>query len=281
MVISMSDVRVSVIIPVYNCQNHIVSAVYSILNQTFTDFEVVIIDDGSTDGTINLLRQIKDSRVRVYSRSNKGLSETLRELVERSNGEYIARMDADDLSLPYRLELQTSILDKSPSTVLVSSNVTYIDENDEVLGNSISLTSKAMIRKAMFRGNIIFHPSVMFRRKEYYKSGGYDPYISKYCEDYLLWIEMLKIGDIHVMQDSLLKYRVHGDSISSNSPTGLTKFTQCISDNKGSYPDIIKDYDNMLSTPIKKNDNRKHGYKCPLLFISLLTLVKNIYYRFV
>lgn len=276
----MSDPIVSVIIPAFNAEKYIVSAVNSILNQTLTDFEVVIIDDGSTDSTYNLINRIKDSRLRIYSRGNKGLAETLRELVSKAKGTYIARMDADDVSLSNRLKLQVAILETDPGVILVGSNVTYIDESNKEIGRSISLTSKKAIRKGMLKGNLIFHPSVMFRKKDYYRAGGYHPYITKYCEDYLLWIEMLKLGEIHILRESLLKYRVHSDSLSRNSPEGLPELMKKIRDNKGSYPDIIADYDEMLQTPInKKNESSGYGFHIPYFLVGAFTILKNVYFR--
>src|SRR5512135_1833139 len=126
---------ISVCMPVYNAERYIARAVESILGQTFGDFEFLILDDGSTDGSLEILRRYAnhDPRIRLTSRPNKGLPPSLNELVDQARGEFIARMDADDVALPERFARQVEYLRAHPDCVLVGSRVQLVDPEGDPL----------------------------------------------------------------------------------------------------------------------------------------------------
>lgn len=134
--------QISILLPVYNTSQYILKAVNSILQQSLTDFELILIDDGSSDGTEQLVRQLadKDSRIRLVQRSNKGLITTLNEGVALARSPLIARMDADDIAFPERLAVQYAYMNSHPDLLAVGSYVMFMDDQD------------TMYRKKLFRG---------------------------------------------------------------------------------------------------------------------------------
>src|SRR5690606_10551481 len=125
--------KISVLMPAYNAGSHIREAIESILQQTFTDFEFLIINDGSTDDTLEIIRSYDDARIRLVSRPNKGLIATLNEGMELAVTNYIARFDADDICVPTRLEEQYNFLQNNPDYILVGSDVNYLDKDGNFL----------------------------------------------------------------------------------------------------------------------------------------------------
>ena len=125
---------VSVLMPVYNAQLYVEKAIKSILTQTFIDFEFIILDDGSTDNSLNILEQYakQDIRIRIISRENKGLIVSLNELVEQARGQYVARMDADDISRPERFAMQVDFLSKNTDHIVVGSSIEKINEKGQI-----------------------------------------------------------------------------------------------------------------------------------------------------
>ena len=134
-VTAINHPRVSVALPVHNCERYVAEAIESILAQTFTDFEFLIVDDGSTDGTLPILNRFaaRDSRIRVISRPNTGIVGALNEILGLARADLVARMDADDVALPVRFERQVRYLDEHPECVMVGSRVTIIDPDGDAL----------------------------------------------------------------------------------------------------------------------------------------------------
>lgn len=275
-----SDPFISVILPVYNSGDYVGKTIESVLRQTYSNFEFIIINDGSNDNSDDVISKFNDPRIKYFKRENLGLSATLRELVDNSHGEYIARIDADDLAHEDRLEVQVSYFLKDEELALVGSNVEYIDELDNILGRSLSVISDSVIKKQLMSGNIIFHPSVMFRKSVYYKSGGYDLIINKYCEDFLLWKKMSKHGKFYICNKYLLQYRVHSGSISSNSPERLNWFIKKIA-SQGEYDGMYCDYQNVSQSKIiNVSTKRRAGYKISSNVGTWLSVIKDVFYRF-
>jgi len=208
--------KISIILPAYNADKYIGLAIESILKQTFINFELIIINDGSTDNTKHIITeyQKKDDRIKYFEQENLGLTKTLNKGISVSKANLIARMDADDIAMKQRLEIEYNILKKNENVVLVSSDVIYIDEKGSKSGRSYSPSWQISIRKKLRRGNIIFHPTVMFRKTSVIKAGGYNEDVLHYIEDYLLWTELLKQGDFHIESTPLLYYRISESSIS-------------------------------------------------------------------
>ena len=206
---------VTVAIPVYNAELYLREAMESVLSQSYEDFEVIAINDGSTDGSLSILREYEasDSRVRIISRDNKGLISTLNEIIDNARGGLIARMDADDICMPDRFERQVKFLKENPQVVCVGSKILLIDD----CGRPICPFQEQKDHFAADAANMagytsICHPTAMMRREAVIKVGGYR---KKYmhAEDIDLWLRLAEIGEIYSMGEILLKYRQHLESI--------------------------------------------------------------------
>ena len=211
-------VNISVVLPVYNGELYLAKAIDSILNQSFTNFELIIINDGSTDNTISIINSFNDPRIVVINQSNKGLSATLKQIIPICKGDFIARMDHDDISLHNRLEVQYNYLNDNINVSVVSNSVAFIDEFDNFLGRSFAPTNEKSIRYMLLnKGCVINHPSVMFKKLDYFKTEGYCVEVGDTLTDYYLWVSFLKNGfKIHNLKTILLNYRIIQGSITSN-----------------------------------------------------------------
>ena len=208
----MNPPLVSVMMPVYNAERYVGKAVESILNQTFDDFEFLIVNDGSTDGSLEILREYaaRDRRIRLSSRGNIGLAGSRDELLRAARGELGACMDADDISSPDRLEKQVAYLREHPECALVGSRVTIIDPDGQplqVMGEH--LEHEVLDRSLMnAEGQSIYNPTVMFRRHLALQVGGYRQEYD-YMEDLDLFLRMAEVGRLANLPDPLLQYREH------------------------------------------------------------------------
>src|SRR5579862_9209527 len=167
---------VSVLMPAYNCERYLAAAVESILSQTFRDFEFVIIDDGSTDGSAQILDRFaaSDKRVRVFHQQNTGYVIALQNGLKLCTGEYIARMDADDIALPTRFEKQYDYFLRNPKTALVGCDFFDIDENGDISGEGeYPYVTDRVIRWLLLLCNPMLHPGAMFRKRDILAVGGY------------------------------------------------------------------------------------------------------------
>jgi glycosyltransferase involved in cell wall biosynthesis len=215
---TMAMPEVSIILPVYNGAPHLAKAIDSILTQSFADFELIIVNDGSVDGSEQIISASKDPRiVYIANEVNSGLIFTLNRGIDRATGKYIARMDADDICLKDRLAVQKKWLDENAGTSMVACTVQFIDENDMVTGNwptDLDTVSAASIRKKLPHQNCIAHPTVMIR-SEILKAYRYKAY-QKNIEDYDLWLRLEADGKkIEKVSQALLLYRVHAQSVTS------------------------------------------------------------------
>ncbi len=212
----MKRPTVSVLMPVYNAEKFINEAVESILNQTFSEFEFIIINDGSTDQSEAILKdfQKRDQRVKVISGPNKGYSTRLNEGLGYAKGDYIARMDADDIALPERFAKQVAFLEDHPNYVAVGSRTLLIDEEGLAIMPFSEQTSHEEIDAAHMtgRGGSISHPSVMLRRETLQSVGGYRENMEP-AEDLDLFLRLAEIGKLANLPDLLLKYRLHPKSV--------------------------------------------------------------------
>ena len=203
---------VSVIMPAYNARRYIGEAVESVLAQTFTDFEFIIIDDGSTDGTKEILEgyAAKDKRIRLVRRPNTGYGVALNEALGMSRGPLIARMDSDDICLPHRFEKQVKYLNDHDDCLLVGSRVLLIDPDGAPLFEmeGIELTHEEIDRKLMICGWAIVHPAVMMRRDAVLSIGGYKPEFVP-VEDHDLFLRLAEVGRLANLPEVLFKYRKH------------------------------------------------------------------------
>jgi glycosyltransferase involved in cell wall biosynthesis len=204
---------------VYNGERYLREAVESILNQTFSDFEFIIVDDGSRDKTWQILREYaaQDSRiVLVRNSENLELTKSLNKGLHVARGEYIARQDADDVSLPFRFEKQVGALDRQSEVVLVSGDLDLIDENGQVWHRPRRNANPGLVAWFLLFYNYLGgHSQVMFRRQCVVDLGGYSEE-RPYSQDYELWLRLAEIGKIVIVPEVVLSHRRHKTSVSSN-----------------------------------------------------------------
>ncbi|EOO9481614.1 glycosyltransferase family 2 protein, partial [Escherichia coli] len=210
---------VSVVIPVYNCGKTIKETINSILIQTGISFEIIVIDDGSNDETARIVNEICDERIKYFYQNNSGISVALNNGIKRAAAKYIARIDGDDIALPTRLETQFYMLESNPDVAMVASAVEFINDDGIVIGRSFPYTSKYFIRDVLSHHNIYAHPSVMFRKKTILSVGGYNSLLSGYCEDYYLWMQIIKLGKIINVSVPLTQYRISSGQITDWQPS--------------------------------------------------------------
>jgi glycosyltransferase involved in cell wall biosynthesis len=235
---------VTVLLAVFNGQTYLRSAIDSVLAQTYVDFELLVIDDGSTDGTLPILREFEkaDPRVRPITRPNKGLTNTLNEGLGLARGKYLARMDADDLCLPTRFEKQVAYLDAHPDCVLVGSRVLLIDPEGMPLKEMATETAHEQIDHAhLNRGWPVVHPAVMMRLDAVQKAGGYRDEFNT-LEDLDLFLRLGEVGKLANLPDVLLHYRQHFASVTHSKEARQMAIRQSIYDQarvrRGLPPDV-------------------------------------------
>ena len=202
--------------PVYNCAQYLREAIESILGQTFQDFEFIIINDGSTDNTPEILREYanKDSRIRVINQPNSGIVTALNRGLKEAKGEWIFRMDGDDISLPYRFEAQIKMVEKNPSLVLVGGWCEQIDKDGISLKINKYPEKHEYLIKALENGRPFPpHPTAFYNKESVLKVGGYRGRF-RHAEDTDLWLRLIKYGKIECYKGVLLKLRKHGSNIS-------------------------------------------------------------------
>ena len=207
---------VTVLMSVYNGEKYLCESIDSILNQTFRDYEFLIINDGSTDGTLEILHNYsqQDKRIRLHHQTNQGLIAALNKGLELARGKFIARMDHDDVSLPERLAIQLDFLKDHPAVGVLGSGARFMD--------SSGITSDAVqfpIQHNVLRWCLCFlspivHPSVMMRRKIVERVGGYSTDMV-HAEDYDLWRRLSCVTRLSNLQDVLLQLRKHETNVST------------------------------------------------------------------
>ena len=201
---------------VYNGIPYLQEAVESILNQTFRDFEFIIIDDGSVDGTTDLLRKYaeSDSRIRLVIQENIGLTRSLNRGLSMSSGELIARMDPDDIALPTRFEKQMAMFQNDPSLVLLGCEVGLIDEAGRLYGKRGHSQSHAEIRRRLLAGDggALTHPAIMFRTGAAQAIGGYDENMPT-AQDLDFYLKLSEVGVVANLKETLLLWRQHSGSV--------------------------------------------------------------------
>lgn len=205
---------ISVLLPVYNAAPYVREAVASILAQTLRDFELILMDDGSTDASGEILRLLaaEDCRIRLVQRENRGLIATLNEGLALARAPYIARMDADDISLPERLQRLYAHMERHPVVVALGSAIQYMDAAGRP-GRVKQYPVGDAVADAVLWGSPLAHPAVMLRTQAVREAGGY-PAAFPHAEDYALWLRLYAPGAIDNLPDVLLRYRLHGASVS-------------------------------------------------------------------
>ncbi len=206
--------KVTVLMPVYNGEKYLREAIDSILSQIFTDFEFLIINDGSTDGSVGIIKSYDDPRIRLINNDkNIGVVKTLNKGIELAGGQYLARMDCDDVSLPKRLEKQVSFLDANPDIDLCGTWVNYFGGKNITLWKTVE--EDEVIRSYLIFNPSVAHPTVIFRlkilRKDIITYG--EQFV--HAEDYGLWVSMFHKAKFANLQEILYHHRKHPNSVSN------------------------------------------------------------------
>lgn len=207
--------QVSVLIAVYNSARYLSAAIDSVLQQTFANFECVLIDDGSTDGSWNLLQSYaaQDTRLRISRQENQGIATTRNRLLAQAQGEFVATMDADDIMLPNRLARQVQFLIAHPEVVCVGGALDWINEQGRFLGHCDVPETDTEIQRLLLGGiSLLHHPCTMARRSALMQVGGYDETMVA-SVDLDLWLRLGEIGELANLPETVLQYRLHSKSI--------------------------------------------------------------------
>jgi glycosyltransferase involved in cell wall biosynthesis len=224
--------RVSILMPCYNVAKTVDETMESLLGQTHTDFEIVAVDDGSADSSLDILNAwaAKDNRVRVMARSHKGIIEALNAGLQACNGDYVARMDADDLAHPSRLKKQAAFMDSHADVAVAACLVEGFPKEELREGYRIyidwlnSLVSHDEIMRELFVESPLAHPSAMFRREQILNVGGYQEH--GWPEDYDLWLRLAQSGlRFAKVPELLLSWRDHPNRLTrTDSRYSVTNF---------------------------------------------------------
>src|SRR5258705_3468021 len=211
----MKTPEVSIVMPVHNGAATLDEAVCSILDQTWRDFEFIIVDDGSSDDTASKLERYEklDSRVRLYRQEKEGMIAALNRGCRRARGDYIARMDADDVSLPRRIERQLEFLEGRPEIGIVGTWASRMDEDGSIIGEWCPSPNPRVLKWEHFFGVCVIHPTVLMRREvleklDFYKAD------AVHAEDRDLWLRASAITEFSNIPEILFKYRVWRKSTS-------------------------------------------------------------------
>ena len=263
--------RITVLMSVYNGERYLKEAIESILNQTYKEFEFVIYDDCSTDHTAEIIKSYSDSRI-VYRRNrvNQGLTRNLADGVSLSEADYIARMDADDIAYPERLERQLQWMDHHPEVTILGSPVTYFRDTLGDLGIAKQPTDDKTIKATLFISFTLMHPSIMIRREELVKQGlNYNPEY-RCSQDHALYLDCIRKGlKFANTEEPLLHMRAHGESISRArhdlqqecSQHARLRFLQSTGMADGCTEEEIAAYNTFASGEYPDSEHKVHVYE--------------------
>ena len=232
-------------IPFYNAEAYLADAIRSVFAQTYQDWELILIDDGSTDNSLAIARSVDDPRVRVYSDGkNKKLASRLNELTQLATCEFIARMDADDLISPRRLEKQMEIFEKFPEKDLVSTGVFSITNDKELIGSRGDNATNVLLEDLLYKRVGIVHAAIL-ARKSWYQRNQYDTSL-KIAQDYDLWLRSSKKDDLKIflISEPLYYYREEGNATSKKLLAAYKNERNMYKKYAGDYPIclLVKSY---------------------------------------
>lgn len=212
--------KVTIIICYYNEEKYLEKSIRSILNQSYENIELILINDGSTDRSEEIAEQVRDSRIiRISNKENHGPAFGRNQGLDIATGDYIGYFDADDIADQYKVEKQVLFLEKNEDVLLLSGKYDYIDKNDKIIGERVGYLplEDEDIRAGMLFGNCFAGSAVIFRRKVIDEYG--IRFITKMrtSQDYQLWLNCIQYGKIHILDEVLFHYRVNHNSQSNQS----------------------------------------------------------------
>ncbi|WP_375415485.1 glycosyltransferase [uncultured Bradyrhizobium sp.] len=238
--------KVSVAIKSFNHAAFIGQTIRSILEQSFQDFEIVVTDDGSTDGTPDVVRTFRDPRIDLYvSEHNRGISNAMNATIARARGEFVAILNSDDFALPGRLERQVAFLDAHPKIAVVFGMPLTVDESGAPTENYFDFRAplrfpdfsrQTWLRFFFFHCNILCAPTAMIRRQVYTELGSYDPRLTN-LQDLDMWVRLSAGHAIHVMSEELTAFRIRNDNQNASAPRSDTLLRS-----QFEYAQILKRY---------------------------------------
>lgn len=244
--------KVSVLMPVYNCEKYLRQALDSILAQTFKDFELIIINDGSSDSTVEILKEYSDKRIRLINNpKNLGLIKTLNIGLKIARAKYVARMDADDISFPERLQVEYDYLKKNKHVVVIGSWSQIIDSKGNNLKIHKNPTEYQGMKYELMFGNTMTHPSIMMKKHIIIKEGGYSD-LFNHTEDFNLYSRLIHKHVLKNLGRPLIYYRQHEESVTwtNSSQEILRENTYKIMRQNISYYTPITDHEHWLITKV-------------------------------
>jgi len=208
--LEMNNPRISILMPVHNMQRYIRLAIDSILKQTFTDFELIIVDDGSIDDTVKIISEYQDDRIKCFIRQHKGVGPQLNFALSNARYDLVARMDADDISMLDKLQKQFNFLISNKHIDILGTNAYFIDVQGEKMYYKKFPQNHEDIEFMMPIINSILHPTILTYKKILHNAGGYRDHLSEdHSEDHELYLRLLKMGyKFHNIQEPLFQYRI-------------------------------------------------------------------------
>jgi glycosyltransferase involved in cell wall biosynthesis len=239
--------KVSVIVPAYNAMTYLPETLKSVLQQTFTDFEVLIIDDGSTDNIVQWTGELVDSRVKLIVQQNQGASVARNTGIAQAQGEYIAFLDADDLWEPTKLEKQVHCLEENPEIGLVHTNMLLIDWQGKSSGRVMKSNAEGDALKQLLKQNTIATSSVIVRNDCLKTVGEFDRNL-RYSQDWDMWVRIAARYPLAVIKEPLVSYRQH--------PNNATKNWQMLEQGFGMIEKLFQS----VSQELMYLKNRSYGY---------------------
>ena len=238
---------ISVIMPVHNGGEFLKDAIDSILSQTWKDIELIIIDDGSTDTSADIIKSYRDDRIKSIRQTNHGLAYTLNKGLGLAKGDFIARMDQDDISLPSRLEKQMQYMAYNTKLGVLGTFFTYMDEQGSSLQTTITSPTKPLdVQRSLYTVNPLGHGTVMIRKAAWQEAGGYnDDY--EPAGDYELWCRIAEKWELGVLPESLYWYRINPKGISASNNDRQHEMAHKISEEQWSKPFLFKPYKDIVA----------------------------------
>lgn len=275
---------VSVIIPSYNHSRFIGEAIESLINQTYTDFEIIIVDDCSPDNSVEVIRTFTDPRIKLFvNKRNEGAVYTTNKAIQLATGDYVALLNSDDMWVPNKLEVQVEFLQKNPDVHAVFSNAKFVNEDQKELKKADyfwadvfekeNRSSAEWLRYFFFDFNCLCHPSILIRREVYDRTPLYDPSLRQ-LPDFKMWVHLLKTINIFVMPEALVVFRVlmNGENASADTTSNRVR-------TRNEIYLIMKDFfDDMSMERFKegfgdllqnKNFTSEEHFKCEKAFMYL------------
>ncbi|WKS95141.1 glycosyltransferase family 2 protein [Riemerella columbina] len=259
----MHNPLISVVMSVYNAEKYLAKAIDSILNQTYNNFEFIIIEDCSSDGSLEIIKEYaaKDNRIKILqkkeNKGTRGFIENLNWGIQSAKGKYIARMDADDISHLQRFEKQVQYLEQNPEVFIVGAHINFIDEEGKIIGEKKAPITPEQISYTILKSIPLFHPVIMFRNEAvHYRENIW------YCEDYELYLRLMTEGKIMTnLDEKLLDYRLLTSSISRKGRSlvkymflnkAFQMYHERLKEGKDSYKSLNPDdYANILNLDYK------------------------------